>query len=47
MRNKHRKDKIPAAAEPEAFKEVRLKSILGIRPGVYLEIGRASCRERV
>ena len=36
MRNKHRKEKIPAAAEPEAFKEVRFKSILGVRPGVYL-----------
>jgi hypothetical protein len=36
MRNKHRKDKAPAVAEPEGFKEVRFKPILGIRPGVYL-----------
>jgi hypothetical protein len=36
MGNKHRKEKPPAVAEPESFKELRLKPVLGIRPGVYL-----------
>jgi hypothetical protein len=42
MGNKHRKDKTPVPAEPEALDELhqphelRLKPILGVRPGVYL-----------
>ncbi|MDR1862526.1 MAG: SUMF1/EgtB/PvdO family nonheme iron enzyme [Treponema sp.] len=36
MRSKHGKDKSPAEAEPETFKEVRLKPLFGVRPGVYL-----------
>jgi hypothetical protein len=36
MGNNHRKDRTPAATEPDTFNGVRLKPILGIRPGVYL-----------